>query len=220
MKKIINSQLFLLTKKTNIPGITRSILKKFLPFGVLLFGLIISSFLNPIAHKKNYSNEKAKENETSKMVKRENREENRMIRALESISPETMSLMARQFPNAKNVSWTITAGFAEADFTSGGSNRMAFYDFDNKLVGTGKYISYKDLPAESFKKIDRYFKDYTPEKVIYYDDNELNENDLSLFGTTLDRDGYYALMKDNNSNKKIVLQISPEGEVTFLTDFR
>ncbi len=69
--------------------------------------------------------------------------------------------------------------------------------------------------------MDNYLKDYGIEKIIYYDDNELNAsnvNPLDLDGSVLDRDDYYALMKERRSGKEIILQITAEGEVSLFRE--
>lgn len=195
--------------------------KIFLLISMLFFGMYYSSFGNTPLTKGFLPIEKSGPNSTSvRSHKKSAREEKRMIRQVEDISSTTMNLFAQEFPKAHHVSWTSTAGFAEADFTCRGSKRLAFYDYDNGLVGTGKYISYKDLPVKSFAQIDKSYKDYTPEQVIYYDDNELNENNANVFGATVNADSYYALMKNNNTAKEIVLQITPDGEVMFFSNLK
>ena len=201
------------------PDYKKAVYKILLLTGLLFFGLL-SPYIVKASSSKVSTIEKVGSNAITKKHKKAEREERRMIRQVEDISSATMNLFAKEFPNAHHVSWTATDGFAEADFTNHGSKGVAFYDYDNGLVGTGKYISYEDLPAKSFAQIDKHYKDYTPEQVIYYDDNELNENNANVFGATLDKDSYYALMQNKDSHKEIVLQISQEGNVLFFSKLK
>ncbi|MEO6812312.1 MAG: hypothetical protein ABI172_00155 [Ginsengibacter sp.] len=221
MKKKIKDQSFMMTKNRNQFNPVRNISKKFLPLCAILFVLIFSSFNNVNVPKTASPNSKNEvKNETRKM-KKEIRQERRMIKSVEDIPTQTMSLFGQEFPKAQNVRWTFDAGFYEADFTSGNLKRMAFYDYDNNLVGTGKYVTYNNLPKGSLEQMDKYLKDYGIEKIIYYDDNELNAsnvNPLDMDGSVLDRDDYYALMKERRSGKEIILQITAEGEVSLFRE--
>ena len=124
-----------------------------------------------------------------------------------------MSLFAIDFPKAKNVSWMSTDGYTEADYNMGKSQMMAFFDFDNKLMGTAKYVDYNTLPAVALKDIAKHFKGFVAKKVLFYHDNEANDTNLGMFNQYLDQDAYYALMY--RGNKEIVLQILPDGEVAY-----
>ncbi|MEO9022039.1 MAG: hypothetical protein ABI237_00090 [Ginsengibacter sp.] len=206
--------------------VKNSLLKK-ISYGILMPGILLfftvlfSSFVKTPVHKENTTYEKGKTSVSSKMLRREERQEKRKIKAVEDISWGTMNLFAEEFPKAQNVKWTSVKGFAEADFKSGSSSMVAFYDFENKLVGTGKYVSYNQLPHDAIKSIEKDFKNYKPEKIIYYDDNGLNENDITFFGNTIGEDDYYALMKDRNDpEKEMVLQITPRGEVFYFSGVR
>ena len=149
----------------------------------------------------------------SHKLKDQNREEKREVRAVENISSATMSLFAIDFPKAKNVSWMSTEGYTEADYNMGKSQMMAFFDFDNKLIGTAKYVDYNTLPAVALKDIAKHFKGFVAKQVLFYDDNEANETNIDMFNQSIDQDAYFALM--DRGNKEIVLQILPDGEVAY-----
>lgn len=212
MKKKINSQYFLLTsfasRKFQLNKESRSqiiFLKKFLSLGTLIFLLAISCFASP---------------STNNLTLNKRNGEKIIIKPVEGISILTKDQFEINFPKAANVRWTTIPGFSEADFTLGKSKMAAFYDFNNGLVGTGKYISYKELPAKGIENINRYFSNYSPEIVMYYNDNEQNENNMNLFGIFLDKNAYYALMKENNSNKEIVVQITLDGNASYFSDVK
>ncbi len=147
------------------------------------------------------------------------REENRLI-SREKIATSP-SYMAEQhfmidFPKATNISWKRD-GFEEASFTWNGKEMQAFYDTDDELIGTTTPANYSDLPANAQKEIERFYKDFTPQSVILFDDNEFNNTNMMLYGNPFeDEDNYFVEMKNNN--KTIVLQVNTEGLVSYFTD--
>lgn len=224
MKKEINFQSFsskvITTQTANINRTIDSVLKYaskiILSLSILVFAFSISSFAGTPLLKKRSAKTKNITNE--KTIKREDKERRKEKDALE-VSSAVMNSFYNQFPDAEIVKWSKIEGYAVADFISGNSARMAFFDYNNQLVGTGKYISYNRLPKNSIMEIHKNYNNYAPDSVIQYDDNELNDNDLNLFGVTLDSDGYYALMKNKSNGKEIVLQITPQGDVSFAGNF-
>lgn len=224
MKKEINFQSLsskvITTQTANINRTIDSVLKYaskiILSLSILVFAFSISSFSNAPLLKKRSAKTKNITNE--KTIKREDKKRRKEKDALE-VSSAVMNSFYSQFPNAEIVNWSKIKGYAVADFYSGNSERMAFFDFNNQLVGTGKYISFNRLPKNSIKEIKKNYNNYASDSVIQYNDNELNDNDLNLFGITLDSDGYYALMKDKSNGKEIVLQITPQGGVSFARNF-
>ena len=224
MKKEINFQSLsskvITTQTANINRTIDSVLKYaskiVLSLSILVFAFSISSFSNAPLLKKRSAKTKNITNE--KTIKREDKKRRKEKDALE-VSSAVMNSFYSQFPNAEIVNWSKIKGYAVADFYSGNSERMAFFDFNNQLVGTGKYISFNRLPKNSIKEIKKNYNNYASDSVIQYNDNELNDNDLNLFGITLDSDGYYALMKDKSNGKEIVLQITPQGDVSFARNF-
>jgi hypothetical protein len=150
--------------------------------------------------------------------KREVREEKRSVRAVEDIPYKTKELFNTDFGNAKRISWMSPAGFDEADFTLKNSKMMAFFDFDSQLIGTGKFVTFNELPANAIAEIQKKYKDYVPEKIMFYDDNEANDTNLNLFGQEMAQDSYFAQMKDGS--KQIVLQILRDGTVSYFSNFQ
>lgn len=148
--------------------------------------------------------------------KREVREEKRSVRAVEDIPYKTKDLFATNFAKAQDVSWSSPEDFDEADFTLKNSKMMAFYDLNSELIGTGKYISFNDLPKKAIAEIQKRYKNYLPEKVMFFDDNEANTANINMFGRDITEDSYFALMKEGS--KKIVLQVLKNGNVVFFSN--
>lgn len=154
-------------------------------------------------------------NKTSKAQ----REENRLIKREKTA--HTPAYMTAQhfmmdFPQATDVSWT-RGNFEEAAFMLNGKEMKAFYDLNDELIGTTTPASYSELPANAQKEIEKYYKGYTPALAILFDDNELNDTNMVLYGNSFeDEDNYFVEMK--NTDKTIVLQVNMEGSVSFFKD--
>lgn len=120
------------------------------------------------------------------------------------------------FPGATDVKW-YTNGVDEVNFMLNGKAMTAFYDFDNSLIGTTSKADYNDLPQAARKYIEKHFQDYTPQDIILFDDNEYNDSPMELYETSFDDEDNYFVELANN-NKKIVLQVSRDGLVSFFKD--
>lgn len=234
MNQVKNCQSFVITKKDSFksqshPPINfrdKNIFYKTFLLGILLFGFAGFSFAQTAVNKKilfkekkALLNEKREISEKLRTDKKDLREVKSIINEIANIPSNTVEKFKLHYPKAKNVSWLQTDGFIEADYTLHKSRMVTFYDFNNNQIGTGKYVSYKSLPAKSRGYIAKNYKEYTPEKAMYYDDNRQNLNDMNFFGNTLDHNDYYLLLKNNKDDKnEIVLQITRDGEVSYFSN--
>lgn len=234
MKQVTNCQSSLLTKKDSkifhsehiMSFRIKNIIYKIFLLGIMLFGftgfsLAQNTTFKNASYKKDLLKEKREISSKLRTEKKQLHEVKSIINEISNIPASTVETFKMSFPKAKNVSWLQTDGFIEADYTLNKSQMVTFYDFDNKLIGTGKYVSYKSLPSRSLENIAKYYKKYTPEKVMYYDDNEQNINNMNFFGNDVGQDDYYALMRNKkNINNEIVLQITPDGDVSFFSNVK
>ncbi|HUZ61138.1 MAG TPA: hypothetical protein VMU83_20350 [Hanamia sp.] len=186
--------------------------KRILSLGIIFFALVISSFDELPTYK-------ITSNSETFVVKKGKMNKIKRGNSLEGVSYEIRESFVQRFPKIKNVKWSNIDGYTAIDFTKGSSMRVALYNINGNLIGTGSNISYNALPKESFKEINKYYKNYVPEETIHYSENGLNGNGLNMYGTTTTGNGYYALMKDKKNNKEILLQISPNGEVSYYGNF-
>jgi hypothetical protein len=101
-----------------------------------------------------------------------------------------------------------------ASFKKEGQHFKVYYDEQAKQVGPVVHKSFVDLPATAQEYIHSNYKGYETKEVLYFDDNELNETDMILYGKQFDDfDSYFVELK--KGHKKIVLRINPPGEVSF-----
>ncbi|HZL11614.1 MAG TPA: hypothetical protein VFC65_16645 [Prolixibacteraceae bacterium] len=142
--------------------------------------------------------------------------ERKELRKLEGISiPKlTKDAFYSDFGDVPNVKWKRDVYLDEAVFTKGGKEMKAYYDVDSKLVGTTCMKIFADLPVNAQKEIKARYKDYTIGNVVFFEDNEVNESDMMLWGTPFDdADNYFVEL--SKADNHIVLQVNPEGVIFF-----
>ncbi|MEJ0105501.1 MAG: hypothetical protein WDO19_24365 [Bacteroidota bacterium] len=156
--------------------------------------------------------------EAESTIKKEKKQDRKELRKLEGndVSYQSKQAFATDFAGVTVLKSERLDNFDEFTFTKDGETISAFYDWDSKLVGTTQNKTFADLPAKGQKNISEHFKTYTPGDVLFYDDNELNETDMILFGNQFDdKDSYFVELKKDN--KKIVVQVTMDGEVDYFT---
>jgi hypothetical protein len=152
------------------------------------------------------------------LMKKEKKEERKELRKLKGneVSYQAKQAFYRDFENIQVSQWERLDNFDETTFIKDGQAMSAFYDYDAQLVGTTANKTFTDLPANAQKYIDKKYADYTIGDVLFFDDNELNETDMILYNTQFDdQDSYFVEL--NKDNKKIVLQVAMNGDVSFFT---
>lgn len=154
--------------------------------------------------------------EKTKEVKKEQKSERVALRKLEgtTVSQAARNNFGSDFGSIQNVQWKRSGTYDEASFMKDGRKMTAYYDFAGKLVGTTSPRTLADLPAKARNEIQTKYRDYSVTKVIFFDDNELNETDMILYGTQFeDKDSYFALL--TKGENKIVLQVFTDGTISF-----
>lgn len=162
-------------------------------------------------------NEDKTEVNTAKANERAIKEEKREVKELNNLPESIVEKFQAAHPDATNVVWSVPGPDVEVDFTHGNHQDVSFYNYNSgKLVGTGHYLSFDQLPANAVKKINEKYAGYTPLKVMYYDDNEDNSLAVALEEFPIEQDSYLLNMK--KGNKYLALQVSLDGAVTELGD--
>jgi hypothetical protein len=151
-----------------------------------------------------------------KESKNVNKIERKALKKLEkgNVSQQAKNKFYVDFGNLPDVQWTRSENFDEATFTKDGQKMTAFYDIDANLVGTTMHKTFSDLPVKGQNEIKAKYKAYTPGTIILFDDNEANDTDMLLYGIQFDdADNYFVELA--NGPEKIVVQVSPQGFVSF-----
>ncbi|MDE3183920.1 MAG: hypothetical protein KGM16_10925 [Bacteroidota bacterium] len=218
--------------------LNRAILIGIMLFGFTGFSLGQTSAFNTPSHKKSMMNQNSALNsatykkdllkdkrEISAKLRTEKQELHQVKKIINEISYTPSTSMFEKFkmnfPKAQKVTWLPTDGYVEADYTMNKSKMATFYDLNNTLIGTAKYIAYKSLPAKGRKDIARHYKGFVPEKAMYFDDNDQNTTNMNFFGSDIDQDDYYVLLENKKNDKKeIVLQVTPHGSVSYFSEVK
>jgi len=151
---------------------------------------------------------------TRKELRREREAENR-----NEVSILTKIQFAADFPHAENVSFAKTENYDEVSFISDKKNLTAYYDYRSNLVGTTRNVTFADLPERGQKEILEKYGDYTITGVIKYDDNEDNDTDMILYGTSFDdADNYFVELKKDD--EAIVVKIDLAGYASYFSEMK
>lgn len=136
-----------------------------------------------------------------------------------NVSEQSKASFYEQFGNVKDVQWQRQSYFDVAVFDKDGQQTKAYFDNDGQLVGTSIQTNMKALPLKAQLEIAKKYGDYSIEDVILYDDDNENISDIILYGTQMESaDNYFVELKKDN--KRVVLEASPEGHVSFFKEFK
>lgn len=155
------------------------------------------------------------------IIKKEKKVERKELRKLEGkeVGSQSKQAFYSDFGNITVSKWERTANYDKATFTKDGQAMTAYYDFDSKLVGTTSHKTFADIPASAQKQIDAKYQGYTKADVIFFDDNEINETDMIMFGNQFDdADNYFVDLKKDN--KEIILHVNMSGDISFFKQLK
>lgn len=157
--------------------------------------------------------------EEIKETKRELKTEKEALRKLEGTDVSVLSKdnFYADFGDVPDVIWKKDGLYDVAEFTKDGKILKAFYDFDSNLVGTTHYVTFAEVPESGQQEIKKEYEDYEIGPVVFFDDNEVNETDMLLYGMQFaDEDNYFVEL--TKGTEKIVLQVNGHGEVFFFKE--
>jgi hypothetical protein len=181
--------------------------------GLLLTGTI-NAQMNP-ASLESENNTGRNDETNAKIVTRNERKEMRKLASTE-VSTQSMMSFDADFGLTPVLQWKRVDGLDEATFMKGGKVMSAFYDDDAQLVGTTTAKTFSDLPEKAQTYINDHFADFTPAQALFFDDNEFNDTDMSLYGYQFaDEDSYFVEM--TKGPERIVLHVLLNGDVIFFT---
>jgi len=180
--------------------------------------IVVTVAVNAQADVAYIKNDMSTSNKERPMERKQRREDRKELRKLnnEEVSDLSKGEFYSDFGDMPNTQWERSDNFDEATFTKDEHVVTAFYDDNSKLVGTTSDRLFTDIPVAAQKIINEQYKDYSVADVIFFDDNEFNETDMVLFNQQFeDADNYFVELK--RDNKKIVLEVNMEGEVSYFT---
>ena len=155
-------------------------------------------------------------NETKKEVKLEKKTERKALRKLtgQYVSEISKASFYKDFGNLEKVVWMRSQYYDEATFLKDGRDMIAYYDNDGKLVGTTSAVAFEDIPMVAQKNIQKMYKDATVGKVIFFDDNELNDTDMMLYNIQFDDEDTY-FVELTQGGKTFIVNCDTKGNVAF-----
>jgi hypothetical protein len=136
---------------------------------------------------------------------------------VDSVSKDNFSI---RFPDAKNVQSKRINTYDEFYFTDKDGNYMkAYYDSEENLVGTTQLKTITDIPANGQQEIKTAYKDYTVGHVIFYNDNQANATDMTLYGIQFDDvDSYFVEL--TKGSHEIVVRVLTDGLVMYFSTLK
>ena len=95
-----------------------------------------------------------------------------------------------------------------------GKKLKAYYDVHGELIGTTSRELFADIPGTAQDDIRKRYNDYEVKEVIMFHDNQQNDSDMILYGSSFeDADNYFVRLE--KGTKDIVLKVSPVGDASF-----
>jgi len=188
-----------------------------------ILSLIIGLALQKVSHAQDASFIKEDLQSVTKQekeLKAEKKEDKITLRKLRGAEVSNLSREAffRDFGNIP-VAWDREDYFDVATFQQDDQTVKAYYDYDSQLVGTVTEKQFSDLPADAQQYINKKYGGYTAAQVSFFEDNKYNETDMIFYGKQFeDADNYFVLLE--KPDRKIILQVTPEGYVDFFTDLK
>ena len=185
-------------------------MKKLMTLSAMIFALAITL---------NAQNDKDKHPPKNEPATREdNRDKNDQKPQWEGndVSEQARQHFDKDFANTSDSKWERTAKFDEVRFTKGGKNSRAFYGSNTRLVGTSYDKTFEDLPIRAQRTIKRKYRSYTPGDVQFYKENSNNREDMTLYNKQFSSSNNY-FVEMTNDNKRIVLRVNMNGDVSFFT---
>jgi hypothetical protein len=177
------------------------------------FAVLLMTFLATVAVLTGQAQKAEKVKETNK----EQKSDRVALKKLEGTIVDNKSKIAFEtdFKGATNVQSKRVDTFDEFSFINKDGHKMkAFYDENSVLVGTTQDKAMADLPPKGLQKIKEMYKDYTIGPVVFFNDNELNETDMILWGIQFDDTNNY-FVELSKGTKKIIVKVSSGGSVNF-----
>ncbi|QHS59823.1 hypothetical protein [Chitinophaga agri] len=136
-----------------------------------------------------------------------------------TVSDFTKGQFYEDFPAATNIRYEKTNYFDEVAFTLNGQRERAYYDIHNQLVGTTERKAFTDIPENAQREIEKKYKDYKIDSVLEYDDNEVNDTDMTMFDTAFDgADNYFVVLR--KSSELLIVKVDMAGNVSFFKSMK
>ncbi|WP_118974761.1 hypothetical protein [Taibaiella koreensis] len=131
-----------------------------------------------------------------------------------AVSEHAQQQFASDFQNTSGIGWKRETFYDRVHFTNAnGSTMDAYYDIEGKLIGTTAAASFNEIPPAAQKEISKRYPNCSNAPVLFFDDNNDNDTDMFLYGSTFDdADAYFVQVRDKKGKLEI-LKVDPSGKV-------
>ena len=156
-----------------------------------------------------------------KVKKEELKALNKSLRKFEGIEvgKRVKDSFHTDFGDVPDVKWKKGKLNDMATFSKDGKELNAFYDFNSDLIGTTQEVTFADLPPRGQKDIEKEYKDYEIQKVVFYNDNEPVETNMFLYEEEFEHEDNYFVVLTKNT-EKIVLRVNSYGNVFYFMELK
>ncbi|MBK9511912.1 MAG: hypothetical protein IPP61_01120 [Cytophagaceae bacterium] len=182
---------------------------------------IIASAMAQSKEKAYYRKEIARLDKQEAMLNKQKLENKKALRKLlgSEVSQRSKDQFAADFGQTTDVQWEIAPRMDEGTFTKDGVVTTAYYNTDNKLIGTTCVKSFMDLPMKAQNEINDNYKSYTVGDVIMFDGMDNVSSYVTLYNQDFtNSDNYFVELRKDN--KKLVMEVNMAGDVAFFTRLR
>jgi len=107
--------------------------------------------------------------------------------------------LKKEFKTAKDIQWKVTDNYIKASFTWNNQDLEVFYNYEGEEIARSKHIEPSSLPLDAQQAIDKKYPGYRYDETVEFTSPETG------------RYYYTSVIKEN---KKIILQVSSQGDVS------
>ena len=194
---------------------------KKLMFGFIASIFFVSSVFAQSKEKAYYKREIARLDKQEAMLNKQKLANKAALRKLmgSEVSKDSKDQFEVDFGQVSDVQWERAPRMDEGTFMKDGVMTTAYYNTDNKLVGTTCVKTFTDLPLKAQSEINDNYKSYTVGDVLMFDGKDNVNTYVTLYNQEfLNADNYFVELRKDN--KKLVMEVNMAGDVTFFTRLR
>ena len=137
----------------------------------------------------------------------EKKSERPPLRKLEgtTINQDSQTNFYMSIGNVSDIKWIRDTYYDVATYNKDKQDMKAYFDINGAFVGTTTIKEATDLSTSLQKSIKKLYPDATLGQVTYFQDNEENTTDMTLYGVQFESKNQYFVELTQGSNKLVVM---------------